>query len=113
MEVKAISKYIRVSPRKLKMIKDIVIGKEINEAIQILESLPKRGSEYLIKTLKSAQSNAEGKKKGGIWMVKNLLVDSGPSFKRFRATTMGRGVMVRKRTSHITVILQDIEEGEK
>ncbi len=113
MEVKAISKYIRISPRKLKMIKDIVIGNEVNQAIQILENLPKRGSKHLIKTLKSALSNAEGKEKGRVWIVKNLLVDSGPSFKRFRATTMGRGVMVRKRTSHITVILQNIEERKK
>jgi len=113
MEVKAVSKYVRISPRKLKMIKDLVIGKEVNNAIGILENLPKRGSRYIIKTLKSALNNANQKVEGKMWKIKNLFVDQGPSFKRFRAAPMGRAVMIKRRTSHITVILEDIEEGEK
>ena len=113
MEVKCVSKYVRISPRKLKMIKDIVIGKEVNNAIEILENLPKRGSRYIIKTLKSALNNANNKVEGKMWKVKNLFIDQGSSYKRFRAAPRGRAVMVKRRTSHITAVLEDIEEGEK
>jgi len=113
MEIRAVSKYVRISPRKLKMIKDLVINEEVNNAIEILENLPKRGSRYFIKTLKSALNNANQKAEGKTWRVKNLFVDQGPSFKRFRAAPMGRAVMIKRRTSHITVVLEDIQEGEK
>lgn len=113
MEARATSKYVRISPRKLKMIRDLVVGKEVNYAIGVLQNLPKRGVKYLVKTLRSALNNAEQKAEGKMWKVKNLFIDQGPSYKRFRAAPMGRAVLVKRRTSHITVIIEDIEGGEK
>ncbi|HDD64917.1 MAG TPA: 50S ribosomal protein L22 [Firmicutes bacterium] len=113
MEAIAKARYVRIGPRKLRRIREIVIGNEVNKAIQTLQSLPQKGAKILVKVLKSALSNA--RQKAGeekMWKVKNLIIDEGPKLKRYRIAAMGRAVMIRKRTSHITVILEDIE-GEK
>jgi len=113
MEAIARARYVRIGPRKLRMIREVVIGNEVNTAIQILENLPQKGAKILVKVLKSALSNAKqnaGEEK--MWKVKNLIIDEGPRLKRYRAAPMGRAVMIKKRTSHITVILEDIG-GEK
>ncbi|MCS7180929.1 MAG: 50S ribosomal protein L22 [bacterium] len=110
MEVITKAKYVRISPRKLRMIIELVKGKDIEEALGILKNVRKKGARILEKVIKSAHNN--GKNKGGDinWVIKNIKVDGGPMLKRYRAATMGRAVMIRRRTSHITVILQGIGE---
>jgi large subunit ribosomal protein L22 len=111
MEVKVKARYVRIGPKKLRMIRELVLGKNIDEAIGILKNLPKKGARILEKVIKSAQNTAKNKGEGFDWKVKNVIIDGGPMLKRWRAATMGRAVMIRKRTSHITVILES-KEGE-
>jgi large subunit ribosomal protein L22 len=109
MEVKVKAKYVRIGPKKLRMIRELVLGKSIDEAIGILRNLPKKGARILEKVIKSAENAAKNKGEGLDWKIKNVIIDGGPMLKRFRATTMGRAVMIRKRTSHITVTLESKE----
>lgn len=113
MEVFAKTKYVRQSPRKIRIIAELLPGKEVGEALSILKNLPKRGTEVLEKTINSALSNAKAKSKGNEWKIKNIMIDTGPVLKRFRSATMGRAVMVRKRTSHVTVVLEELERRQK
>lgn len=112
MEAVAKIKYVRQSPRKVKIVADLLIGKKVPEALAILKNLPQRSTETLIKAVNSAVANASQKEDVSEenLMVKNILVDGGPALKRFRAATMGRAVTVKKRMSHITVILEDISD---
>ncbi|MGC8976069.1 MAG: 50S ribosomal protein L22 [Candidatus Ratteibacteria bacterium] len=109
MEVIARARYVRISPFKLRMIVELVKGKKVDEAIGILRNLPKKGARILEKVIKSAENNGKNKKDAIEWKIKNIIIDGGPMLKRYRAAPFGRAVMVRKRTSHITVIL----EGEE
>ncbi|MCM8766625.1 MAG: 50S ribosomal protein L22 [Candidatus Omnitrophica bacterium] len=109
MEVKAQAKYVRIGPRKLRNIVDLIKGRKVEEAIGILRNLKKKGAKILENVIKSAENNGKNKGEGIEWKIKNIIIDGGPMLKRYRAAPMGRGVMVRKRTSHITVIL----EGEE
>ena len=113
MEVLAKSRYIRQSPRKLKIITELLPGKEVQESLHILQNMSKRGTETIAKTINSAMANAKQKSAGEDWKIKSISVDGGPVLKRFRSATMGRAVMVKKRTSHITVILEEIERRKK
>jgi len=109
MEVVARSRFVRQSPRKLKIISDLLVGKDVKEAMDVLNNLPNRGTEILAKALNSAVSNAKQKpESSGNFRVKNVLVEGGPVLKRFRAATMGRAVTVKRRMSHVTVIIEDI-----
>ena len=114
MEIVAKARYVRMSPRKLRLLRDVVVGKEAKETIQVLGSVYKRGSQVIIKLLKSALANAKGRgsSEQSIWYVKNLVVDEGPSMKRFRAAAMGRSTIIKKRMSHVTVILEELETGK-
>ena len=112
MEVVAKARYVRISPKKLRELRELVLGKEVNYAIDILKNVPKKGSKIYIKTIKSAVANGNQKVEGAEWKIKNILVEQGPTYKRYRAAPMGRAVMIRRRTSHLVVILEEIE-GEK
>jgi len=92
---------------------EMLPGKEVKESLFILKNLSKRGSGVLEKTIKSALSNARGKSDIEDWKIKNIMIDTGPVLKRFRSATMGRAVMVRKRTSHITVVLEELQRRQK
>ncbi len=109
MEVNAVAKYIRVSPQKARLVANLVKGKRIAEALSILDFTPKASSNYLVKLIRSAVANAE--QRAGIdidtLFIKDIFVNEGPMLKRFRPASMGRGVRIRKRTSHITVILDE------
>ena len=109
MEVVAKARYVRIGPRKLRVLVELVKGKTIEEAIGILRNAKKKGARILEKVIKSAENNGKSKGEGIEWRIKNIIIDGGPMLKRYRAASMGRGVMIRKRTSHITVIL----EGEE
>ncbi len=113
MEVFAKSRYVRQSPRKLRVIAELLPGKEAKQALQMLKNMPKRGTDVLEKIIGSALANAKLKSDMDTWKIKNIMVDEGPILKRFRSATMGRAVLVKKRTSHITVILEEFERRQK
>jgi len=109
MEVRAVGKYIRVSPQKVRMVIGNVKGKKVEEAVNLLTFTPKKAAGLVLKVLKSAIANAD--QNPGIdvdtLIVKNIYADQGPTLKRFRARAMGRATRILKRTSHITVILEE------
>ncbi len=110
MEVRAVSKYLRISPSKARLVADLVRSKGVDEALTILKYTPKKGARLLSKTLRSAMANAENTKTmdmEGLY-IKEVYVNEGPRLKRWRPRAMGRATRILKRTSHITVVL-----GEK
>lgn len=108
MEAKAVAKYIRMSPRKVRRVADLIRGKNVGEALNILHYTPKAATTPLEKTLRSAVANMlniEGSSKvdPDDLYVKEIRIDEGVTLRRFRAASMGRAVRIRKRTSHITI----------
>jgi len=107
---KAIAKYIRISPFKVRIVLDIIRGKKYVEALAILENIPNTSSEPIIKILKSAAANAEhnqGLDRGDLF-VAECFADQGPILKRIQPVSKGRAHRINKRTSHITVILDTV-----
>jgi large subunit ribosomal protein L22 len=109
MEVRAKLRFVRVSPRKARLVADLIRGKGSEEAMNILTFTKKAAAKILIKLLKSAVANATQKKTIDIdrLYVKKIAVDQGPTMKRFQPRAMGRATMIRKRSSHITIILDE------
>jgi large subunit ribosomal protein L22 len=109
MESKAILKYAKVAPRKVRRVTTLIKGKKAGDALINLKFLPHRGAKIVAKVLRSAMANAEQKKVADpeTMNVKNVLVDQGPTMKRMNPRSMGRTDMIRKRTSHITLILEE------
>ncbi|MCH7731195.1 MAG: 50S ribosomal protein L22 [Candidatus Marinimicrobia bacterium] len=108
------AKYIRQSPRKVRKILDIVRGKNVETALNILHFSPQKASYVIEKTIRSAVSNflqtEEGKSKDpDDLFVKEAYVGEGPTMKRFRAASMGRASRIRRRSSHLTIVLEDME----
>jgi large subunit ribosomal protein L22 len=104
-EVKAIARYIRMSPHKVRRVLDQIRGRSYREALIILEFMPYRACEPVLKVLRSAAANAEhngGLDRGKLWVVK-AQADQGPSLKRFRPRAQGRAYQIRKPTCHITI----------
>lgn len=104
---KAIAKYIRISPSKIRIILNIIRGKKYEEAVAILKNLPNFGSDSILKVLVSAGANAEnnmGLSKSNL-MVAETFVDGGPTLKRFQPGSHGQAKPLLKRSSHITIIL--------
>ena len=115
MEAIAVAKYQRISPYKLRRYVNLVRGKGVDSALQILQFTPRRASRFLEKVIKSAVANAinlEGSSKLQVedLFIKKAVVDEGPTMKRFRPQTMGRVVRIRRRTSHITVVVSDTKD---
>jgi large subunit ribosomal protein L22 len=109
MEVRAVSKYLRVSPYKVRLVADLVRGKKVDEALTLLKFLPKKGGRLINKTLRSALANAENTQTIDVdtLFIKTVLIDEGPKLKRFRPRAMGRATRILKRTSHITMVLAE------
>jgi len=109
MEAKAILKYLRVSPQKTRLVVDLIRGKKIDEALTILKFNTKAVSRDITKVVKSAVANAENTKKLDVdrLFVKRAFVDPGPVMKRTYSKAMGRGALIRKRTSHVTIVLDE------
>ena len=109
MEVRAVGKYLRVSPYKVRLVADLVRGKKVDEALTILKFLPKKSGRLINKTLRSALANAENARTIDVdtLFIKLLLVDEGPRLKRWRPRAMGRATRILKRTSHITMVLAE------
>ena len=109
MEAKAVAKYIRMSPQKARLVVDLVRGKKVEEARQILQFTRKYAAGPVRKVLNSALANAKQNPNidEKILYVKEVLVDQGPSLKRWRARAQGRAASIKKRMSHITVVLDE------
>jgi len=109
MEAVARARYIRVSPQKARLVVDLVRGKTAQDALHILTFTRKAAARTVKKLLESAIANATHK--GNIDVdtlyVKGIWVDSGPTWKRFQPRAMGRATRIRKRTSHITIVLDE------
>lgn len=107
MEAKAIAKYVRVSPQKARLVVDLIRGKHVEQALSILSLNTKAVSRDITKVVKSAMSNAENTKNLNVdhLFVKKAFVDGGPTMKRTYSKAMGRGSLIRKRSSHITIVL--------
>ena len=102
-------KYARISSRKVKIVADLVKGKDIDEAVAILKYTPKASSEVLEKLLKSAIANAENNHHMAHekLYVADIYANQGPTLKRIRPAAKGSAVRIRKRTSHITIVLRE------
>lgn len=113
METKATAKFIRLSPRKVRTVVDLIRGKGYAEAMAILKYTPKRASEVITKVVKSAAANAEHNQQAAKedLFISRIFVDQGPTIKRVKPRAQGRADLIRKRTSHITVVVSDQKEG--
>ena len=109
MEVKAVTRYVRIAPRKARLVTELIKGKPVEEALTILKFVPKKAARLVDKTLRSAVANAEQNPNIDVdtLYIKRIFVDGGPTMKRWRARAMGRATKIIKRTSHITVILDE------
>ncbi len=109
MEAKASVNYIRVSPRKARLVVDLVRGKRVEDALTILSVTQKASARIVKNLLKSAVANASHDRNIDVdtLFVDTIYVNEGPTLKRFRARAMGRAGRIQKRTSHITVVLKE------
>lgn len=109
MEAKAIAKYVRIAPRKMQLVADLVRGKNADEALAILKYTPKRGAEVMEKLLNSAIANAENnfEMDRDKLYVCHVTADQGPTMKRFRPRAQGRAFTIRKKTSHVCIVLKE------
>ena len=111
MEASAHLRYVRISPRKVSIVGELIRGKDTKTAMAILKHTPKAASSLLTKVLKSACSNAENNHAmdADDLIVSQVLVGAGPILKRMMPRARGRAFRINKRTSHITVIVRDKE----
>lgn len=109
MEIKARAKYLRISPLKLRLVARTLPGKKVGEALALLRFMPQRGARLLRKVVMAAVANAEQRPQVDVdsLFIKGVQVDGGPSLKRFQARAMGRVNRILKRSSHITVVLDE------
>lgn len=112
MQSRAVAKYVRMSPRKVRLVVDQIRGKGVNDAYAILQFSKKGAAEPVGKTLRSAVANAQYKAQDqgdnldvDELVISEVFVDEGPTLRRYRAAAQGRAAPIRKRTSHITVVV--------
>ena len=110
MEARAVAKFLRLSPRKVRYSADLIRGKRAEDAVNILTYTPKVGAKAVSKVLQSALANARQNPSIDVdtLVVKTIFVNQGPTLKRFRPKPMGRAGRIRKRTCHVTVILTEV-----
>jgi len=111
MEVRAVAKFVKVSPRKVRLILDLIRGKRVEEAIPILRFLPSPNANLVSKVVKSAAANAENnfQMSPADLYITGAYADEGPRLKRFKAKARGRMGRIIKPTSHITVKVAEKE----
>ena len=112
MEARAKLSYARISSRKVKIVIDMIRNKTVGEAMGILKTTPKAASELLIKLLQSAAANAVNNHNMNAdnLYVAEIFANQGPTLKRVRPRAQGRAFRIRKRTSHITIVLKELGE---
>ena len=111
MGVKASARFVRVAPRKVRVVVDLIRGKSVNEALALLKFVPKRASEPVAKVIASAAANAEHNfnlNKDNL-IISQAYVDQGPTLKRYHPRQRGQAFPILKRTSHITVVVKEKE----
>lgn len=118
MEATAKAKYVRSSARKIRRVAELVRGKRVTYALSVLSYTPKYAAQILEKTIKSAAANALAKAgtarlKAEDLLIKNISVDGGPIMKRIRPMGMGRAYLIRKRSAHLTVVLEEDEKARQ
>ncbi len=110
MEIRATAKFVRISPQKVRLLMDQIRGKRVEDALNSLSFTPKKGAHMLMKLINSAVANAE--QNSGIDVdslrISKVFADEGPTLKRWRPRARGRATRILKRTSHLTVILDEI-----
>ena len=113
MQAKAVARTVRIAPRKVRLVVDLIRGKQVGEAVAILNHTPKAASPVVQKLLKSAVANGEHNYEmdANNLVVAQIFVDEGPTMKRFRPRAQGRASAINKRTSHITIVLSEKKEG--
>ena len=113
MEARAQSRFMRITAQKARLVVDLIRGKPVERALNLLEYTPKRGARLVAKTLRSAVANADSTQRVDIdqLYVKRAFVDEGPTAKRFLPRAHGRATKVFKRTSHITVVVDERPKG--
>lgn len=109
MEAKALARYIRISPQKARLVANTVSGQPVGSALNTLRFMPKKGARLLRKVIESALANATQNESIDVdtLYIKSILIDGGPMLKRIRPAPMGRAMKILKRTSHITVVLDE------
>jgi len=109
MEVRAVSKYVRISPQKVRKVVGDIKGKPVESGLQKLKFMPQKAANILEKIIRSAVANADQNADIDIdlLVIRNITADQGPTLKRWKARARGRWTRVLKRTSHITVILAE------
>ena len=111
MEARAIHRYLRVAPQKMRLVADVVRGKKVGEALSLLQHVPKKSARLISKTLQSVVANVENTQRVDVdrLYIKRIAVDEGPTAKRFMPRAHGRATQIRKRTSHLTVVVDELE----
>lgn len=111
MEARAIARYVRIAPRKVRIVVDNIRGKDVNEALAILRFTPKVASSVIAKVVKSAAANAENNfdMDPSSLYVAEAYVDQGPTLKRAQPRQRGRAFPILKRSSHITIVVKERE----
>jgi len=112
MEARAVARYIRMSPRKVRQVVDLIRGRSVEEAINLLHFTPKRASVPVEKLLRSAVANAMNKDEASKLdaddlFIREIMVDQGPTMRRYNPGPMGRANIIRKRSCHISVTVSD------
>jgi large subunit ribosomal protein L22 len=109
MEARAVSRHLRIAPRKARGVVDLIRGKNVGEALMILDFLPRKGARLVAKTLKSVIANAESLQRVDVdrLYVRRISIDGGATLKRFVPRAHGRATPIRKRTSHITIVVDE------
>lgn len=115
MKVKAELKYLRIAPRKVRLVAEMIKRKNVEEAQAILDFAVKRGAKPILKLLNSAVASAKNSFQmdpSNLYVFK-ITVDQGPTFKRWRPRSRGMAYPIEKKTSHVTIVLDEIVEGKK
>ena len=109
MEAKAVAKYVRIAPRKVRVVMDLIRGKNVAEAFAILKFTPKVGADAIEKVLKSAVANAENNFDMNVdkLFISTAFVDQGPTMKRIHPRSRGQAFKILKRSSHITIAVDE------
>jgi large subunit ribosomal protein L22 len=108
MDARAVGRYVRISPRKVRPVVALIRGRPVDEALAVLRFSPNRAARAVAKVVKSAAANAENNLELAreTLRVAQAYVDSGPSIRRMQARARGRADVIKKRSSHITVVVQ-------
>ena len=109
MEAKAVAKYVRIAPRKVRVVMDLIRGKNVAEAFAILKFTPKVGADAIEKVLKSAVANAENNFDMNVdkLFISTAFVDQGPTMKRIHPRSRGQAFKILKRSPHITIAVEE------